>query len=437
MKKRKLVVIAVLAAALCLSSCGTSTIDSATQSAGSYSGENAENGYYDSYASEEAEAKSADEEYSGDAAAAGDAGDPGSGDSALRAQDGQKIVYTGRLQMQTLEYDKSAANIRAKIREAGGFSESESEHDNNYNWYNNGNPGNTRYLSITARIPSEKFEAFMDSLSGDGKVMSRSVSAENISQVYANKESYKKALEKEQERLLIMMDKAETIDEMILVESRLSEVERQLNLYKTDLAAMDKDVEFSTVYIELEEVKRYTEEVVQTPFAEEAKYALEDEVNSFRNFCKGNILFVVRHFPYLIILAAVIVLLLRASARDRARRIAMMSDPEYAKRVNAKMRERAQAQARKREEKDAKRRGLFGWKKAQPMAGKPQPENAGAAQQAVSGSEQTGPAASGSEKAGQTADSTEKAGPAASGSEQTGPAKSDSEQTDPAKGGKT
>ena len=247
MKKRKLVVIAVLAAALCLSSCGTSTIDSATQSAGSYSGENAENGYYDSYASEEAEAKSADEEYSGDAAAAGDAGDPGSGDSALRAQDGQKIVYTGRLQMQTLEYDKSAANIRAKIREAGGFSESESEHDNNYNWYNNGNPGNTRYLSITARIPSEKFEAFMDSLSGDGKVMSRSVSAENISQVYANKESYKKALEKEQERLLIMMDKAETIDEMILVESRLSEVERQLNLYKTDLAAMDKDVEFSTV----------------------------------------------------------------------------------------------------------------------------------------------------------------------------------------------
>ena len=92
MKKRKLAVIAVLAAALCLSSCGTSTIDSATQSAGSYSGENAENGYYDSYASEEAEAKSADEEYSGDAAAAGDAGDPGSGDSALRAQDGQKIV---------------------------------------------------------------------------------------------------------------------------------------------------------------------------------------------------------------------------------------------------------------------------------------------------------------------------------------------------------
>ena len=95
MKKRKLAVIAVLAAALCLSSCGTSTFESVNQSAGSYSGENAGNGYYDSYASEETEAKSADEEYSGDAAAAGDAGDPGSGDSALRAQDGQKIVYTG------------------------------------------------------------------------------------------------------------------------------------------------------------------------------------------------------------------------------------------------------------------------------------------------------------------------------------------------------
>ena len=381
MKKRKLAVIAVLAAALCLSSCGTSTFESVNQSAGSYSGENAGNGYYDSYASEEAEAKSADEEYSGDAAAAGDAGDPGSGDSALRAQDGQKIVYTGRLEMQTLEYDKSASSIRAKIREAGGFSESESERDNNYDWYRSGNSGNTRYLSITARIPSEKFEAFMDSLGGDGKVMSRSVNAENISQVYANKESYKKALEKEQERLLAMMDKAETIDEMILVEQRLSEVERQLNAYKTDLSAMDKDVQYSTVYIELQEVKRYTEEVVQTPFVEEVKYAFNDAVESFRDFCKAIILFVVRFFPYLIILAVIIAALIRASARDKARRIAMMSDPEYAKMVNARAREKAEKEAQKRAAKEAKRnnrKGFFGKKKAEPAAEPTKAEKPGA-----------------------------------------------------------
>ena len=364
MKKSKLTAIAVLAVVLCLNGCGAASHNDAPASS-SYKEEQA-GGYYDSYASEEtAEAEE------GDYGAEPGAGEPGENDSALRAQDGQKIVYTGRLEMQTLEYDKSASSIRAKIREAGGFSESESERDNNYDWYRNGNSGNTRYLSIIARIPSEKFEAFMDSLGGDGKVMSRSVNAENISQVYANKESYKKALEKEQERLLAMMDKAETIDEMILVEQRLSEVERQLNAYKTDLSAMDKDVQYSTVYIELQEVKRYTEEVVQTPFVEEVKYAFEDAVNSFRNFCKAIVLFVVRFFPYLIILAVIIIALLRASARDRARRIAMMSDPEYAKMVNARAREKAEREAQKRAQKEAKRagrQGLFGKKKAAPAA---------------------------------------------------------------------
>ena len=372
MRKIKLAAIAVLAVSLCLTGCGgSSNMNSAaykeeTAAAGDYA--------YDSYAAEEAVAMAEGEEYKAD-------GGSGSTESALRAQDGQKIVYTGNLSIQTLEYDKSAASIRKKIKDAGGFSEAESERDNDYYWYSyNSGSNNTRYLNITARIPSEKFEDFINSLSGDGKIMSRSVNAENISQVYANKETYKKSLEKEQERLLEMMDKAETIEDMITVESRLSEVERQLNVYKTDLAQMDKDVEFSTIYIELKEVKRYTEEVNSTTFAEEVKYAFEDAINSFRNFCEGIVLFVVRNFPYLIILAVILALIIRAIGRSRAKRIAMMSDPEYAKLVNAKARAKAEADARKRAEKEAKRKGrggLFGKKEIADgnVAVSPQAEN--------------------------------------------------------------
>ena len=357
MKKFRLAAAAFLAMSLCLTGCGGS---SGTNSSASYKEEAGAAGdyAYESYAAEEPAQMAEGEEYTADG---------GSDDSALRAQDGQKIVYTGNLSIQTLEYDKSAASIRKKIKDVGGFSESESERDNNYNWYTyGGGSGGSRYLSITARIPSEQFESFINSLSGDGKVMNRSVNAENISRVYANKETYKKALEKEQERLLAMMDKAETIEDMITVESRLSEVERQLNIYNTDLAEMDKDVEFSTVYIELQEVKRYTEETDSTTFAEELKYAFEDAVSSFRNFCEGIVLFVVRNFPYLIILAVILALVIRGICRSRAKRIAMMSDPEYAKLVNAKARARAEADARKRAEKEAKRKergGIFGKKK--------------------------------------------------------------------------
>ena len=198
MKKRYTAVAAILAAALFLVSCGGSSLSSSNSSA-SYAAKETE------YAAAEAAAgdyEAMDMDEAGGAVYSKDSGSEES-ETALRPQDGQKIVYTANLSIQTLEYDKSAASIRKKIKEAGGFSEAESEYDRDYNWYNyNSSSSHTRILSITARIPSDKFEAFLNSLSGDGKIMSKSVNAENISQVYANKETYKKALEKEQERLL-------------------------------------------------------------------------------------------------------------------------------------------------------------------------------------------------------------------------------------------
>ena len=219
-KTRTVAAAAILAAALCLSGCGGSNnmssggsyyepaMNSAAKEAGYAAAESAAGSYdYDAMEMEEARESSEDASYTADS---------GADSSALRAQDGQKIVYTASLSIQSLEYDQSAASIRRKIREAGGFSEAESEYDKDYNWYRyNASSSNTRSLSITARIPSDKFEAFLNSLDGDGKIMSKSVNAQNISQVYANKETYKKALEKEQERLLAMMDKAETIEDMI------------------------------------------------------------------------------------------------------------------------------------------------------------------------------------------------------------------------------
>ena len=377
MKRKELVAVAILTAALCLSGCGGASMSSPNEAhsyvskeAGYSAAESAAGAYeYDAMPeSADMEEAAMDESYKADTGS-------GMGESALRAQDGQKIVYTASLSIQSLEYDKSAASIRRKIKEAGGFSEAESEYDKDYNWYRyTSSSDHTRSLSITARIPSDKFEAFLNSLDGDGKIMSKSVNAENISQVYANKETYKKALEKEQERLLAMMDKAETIEDMIAVESRLSEVERQLNSYKTDLAQMDKDVEYSTVYIDLQEVKRYTETVEKTTFREKIGYAFEDAISSFRDFCEGIVLFVVRNFPFLIILAILIALFVRWLRKRRAQKIALLTNPEYAKVMTARVQAKADADARRfyaKEEKRRSRGGLFGKKKFDPETGRP------------------------------------------------------------------
>ena len=178
MKRRELVAVAILTAALCLSGCGGASMSSpneahsyASKEAGYAAAESSAGTYeYDDMMPEAAEMEeaTADESYEADTGS-------GTGDSALRAQDGQKIVYTASLSIQSLEYEKSAASIRRKIKEAGGFSEAESEYDKDYNWYRytDSSSDHTRSLSITARIPSDKFEAFLNSLDGDGKIILR------------------------------------------------------------------------------------------------------------------------------------------------------------------------------------------------------------------------------------------------------------------------
>ena len=335
-KRIHLMAVSILTAALVLSGCGAASHNNASESYPASQSSGAapmmsaakEEAAYDAeeydFGAEAEPAMDAAAD-SAEIAAGGGNGDGNEG-TLQQAQDGQKIVYTGNITIQTLEYDKAKASIHAKIKSAGGFIESENENDNDYNWYNytSSSSRQTRTLYITARVPSAQFEPFLDSISGDGKVLSRSVNAENISQVYADTKTYKEALEKEEARLLQMMDKAETIEDMIAVESRLSTVERQLNQYKTSLATMDKQVEYSTISISLEEVKRYSQEVQEVTFAEQVSRAFTDAIESFTLFCQGIVLFAVRYFPYLIILLIIIVLIILAARRAKAKRIAML-----------------------------------------------------------------------------------------------------------------
>jgi hypothetical protein len=81
---------------------------------------------------------------------------------------------------------------------------------------------------------------------------------ENISRRYNDNSIEIESLRKQQERLLEMMDAADTVEEMIMVESRLTEVQTQLNQKLSYKAGMDTDVKYSTIYLNINEVQEYT-----------------------------------------------------------------------------------------------------------------------------------------------------------------------------------
>ena len=361
-----------VALAFVLSACGAGSAgnaaktESVTEEAyapqaagGSYNSNAAESAYEDSadLADEDmpmaAMSASDEEDYTGDeggesgGAAAKEGTDPSSDPAAQTdlQKSNRKIIYTGNISLQTLEYDQASNSIHAKITQYGGFIESEDTYNDDPYWYYKERTGSAanrtrRNLNITARIPADQFDAFMKDLEKDGQVVNSSINARNVSVTYATREASKKALEIEQSRLLEMMEKAESVEDMIRVEERLTEVERELNSEKTELSALDRDVNFSTIYISLQEVFEYSEKVVEVTYGERLQKAFGRAVDGFVNFWQELILFIVETFPFLIMLAIVIVLLRRLLRRRREKKAV-----ERARLEEIRRRAAAQAQA--------------------------------------------------------------------------------------------
>ncbi len=222
------------------------------------------------------------------------------------AQTSEKLVYRGSLTIETKEYENSVKALRDKIRSYNGIIESENEYEEG-SYYLSNELKKLWSLSMTVRIPTERYEEFMSGGADIGNVISRSSSAENISRRYNDVSAQIEALEKQQKRLLEMMDEAKTIEDMIAVEDRLSEVQYQLNYLKTDRESMDTDVAYSTITISLREVRIYAE--VNDTFFSRLANRFSGGFRSFGDTCGEVLLTIVYRLPYLLIIGLILFIL--------------------------------------------------------------------------------------------------------------------------------
>ena len=242
--------------------------------------------------------------------------------------DSQKLIYNCNIEMETLTFPETIAEIKAMIKEYEGFIESDSMSDDSWNWYYSEYKKNsgTMYERIVARIPTKNYNTFVNALDGSGKIMSKSENVINITKSYNDTSTTIEMLEKEEEMLLTMMEQCATIQEMLSVESRLSEVQQRLAIYRSSLGDMDMDIAFSTVTISIREVKEHTK-----PVAEELKFierfvdAVKDSAEEFIDFAEDVIIFLVYVAPYAVVCAVVIVVIKITTKNKKADKKKAMS----------------------------------------------------------------------------------------------------------------
>lgn len=245
---------------------------------------------------------------------------------------GEKLVYTCNLEMETLNYVQTIQRIRENIEKYEGFVESENEYDDAYRWYYEDyiKTSGTKHMSLTVRIPTKYYNDFLSGIEGEDKIVAKNSYVDNISRQYYDTSAKIEALKIQQDRLLEMMEQATEIEDMIAIESRLSEVQYQLNSAKTSLASMDADVAFSTITINVQEVMEYTrsaEPVKKNTFADRLKNTLSETWEFFWEMLEGLLFLVIRLIPVAIVagvVTVIVVLIVKSHKKKKMKKMAAM-----------------------------------------------------------------------------------------------------------------
>ena len=230
--------------------------------------------------------------------------------------DNQKLVYTCDMTIETLEYQETMKSIKDSISKYNGITEKETQTDEDTYWYYEGRKrtGTMRsYLVI--RIPAASYNAFLEELDGSGKIVSKDLSVDNITKHYTEVKTTIKSLQIQEKRLLDMMEKAKTVEDMITVESRLTEVQDQLAQYKNTLSSMDTDVKYSTVNLTISEVVQYEEK--QDTFSERLHSTLKRSGEMFLDFLESALFTIILLGPTLLVIILIVIIIVMVIRKIR------------------------------------------------------------------------------------------------------------------------
>lgn len=233
---------------------------------------------------------------------------------ATPATESQKLVYTANVSIDTTEYDTTVAGLRDLMTACGAFAEFENEYTRGYE--------ELHVIQFTLRVPADKYNELMTGINGiGGTVTNRTSQVTNITRTYADNEAVIEGLEIQEQRLLDMMSQAETVEDMILVEERLSEVQTQLNRARTSRESMDASVNLSTVSVTINEV-RYETATGQTSYFTRVVTAFADMWDGFVEGVGDFIIGLIYAIPAIVILVLFVVLITKGTRRLLRKRAA-------------------------------------------------------------------------------------------------------------------
>ncbi len=304
--RKKIYILAILMT-IALAGCGSSksvaSADSGTYTAKARGGESL--GY-----AAESPALAADtadyeaEEYYEEAAESPESGGENAvlneGEAENNVKSSRKLITTADVSTETDDVEAFVSRTEKKIEALGGYVESSSIY-NDSDYYRD----SYKSADITARVPSDKFKEFMNDVEGSSNVTSRSINTRDVTLEYTDTEAQERALSAEQKSLENMMAHAETMEDIIAIQSQLTDVRYRLDSIRSQLRVYDNDISYSKVYINVTETNKFTVTEEETTW-DRIRNGFVDNLISVMDAVTEFIIWILTHIPVLVLLGIII-----------------------------------------------------------------------------------------------------------------------------------
>lgn len=223
-----------------------------------------------------------------------------------------KMIYTANLEMETTAFDEAVEGLDRLTKELGGYCENSS--------LRTGGSG-YRWADYTIRVPAEHYQEFLTRAGALCNLTWRSESVENVTEAYYDTAGRLKTQQIKLERLQELLSRAEAMEDIITIESAISETEYQIESLSGTLRHYDALVDFATVTVNLQEVYKLSSvEEAPDSFGARIGSAFTNGWAAFTDGLEDLAVGLAYSWTWLAVLAVILIVAITALRRRRRRR---------------------------------------------------------------------------------------------------------------------
>ncbi len=161
----------------------------------------------------------------------------------------QKIIKTADVRIEVLNVSASMKEVEEIARRYDGLIQTSSLYDQGQSHYTG---------TVTIRVPAEFFEKTLDEIIAIGKILSRSVQAEDVTEEYVDLDAQRTSLKNQLEQYNRLLSRAENVSEILNVQKEIERVQVQLDRIEGKMKYLDNRISLSTIAVSISEPVQVT-----------------------------------------------------------------------------------------------------------------------------------------------------------------------------------